>query len=71
MLWVRFFCAVTQSPSFQNRRNTLLLTFCASFGAVLEEFEVRDAMEGVFAEKSMAPLEYSFAAQQVSVNGSH
>jgi hypothetical protein len=39
----------------------------SSFGAVLEEFEVRDALEGVFAEKSMQALDASFSTQQVSV----
>jgi hypothetical protein len=34
------------------------------FGAVLEEFELRDALEGVLAEKSMQTLDNMFISEQ-------
>jgi hypothetical protein len=37
------------------------------FGAVLEEFEVRDALEAVFSEKAMPSLDSTFAAQQQQI----
>lgn len=34
---------------------------------MLEEFEVRDALEGAFAEKSMSSsMDYTFATQQIA-----
>ena len=37
------------------------------FGAVLEEFEVRDALEAVFSEKAMPTLDSTFTAQQQQI----
>jgi hypothetical protein len=37
------------------------------FGAVLEEFEVRDALEAVFSEKAMPTLDSTFVAQQQQI----
>ena len=37
-----------------------------SFGAVLEEFEVQDALEGVFAEKAMSSIDNKFHARHVA-----
>lgn len=47
-----------------------ILTFQYRFGAVLEEFEVRDALGGIFSEKdnSIPALGHAIAAQQISVH---
>ena len=37
----------------------------SSFGAVLEEFEVQDALEGVLAEKQVPAQEQHFSLPQV------
>ncbi len=37
------------------------------FGAVLEEFELNDSVESIFAEKSMQTLEASFSSPQVAI----
>ena len=45
-----------------------MMWYLHSFGAVLEEFEVRDALDGIFMEKDGVPtLGHAFAAQQISV----
>ena len=39
-----------------------------SFGAVLEEFEVRDAIEGVFTESSISSsIDMNHGTQQLSI----
>lgn len=38
-----------------------------SFGAVLEEFEVRDAIESVFTERSMASIDMHYGVQPLSI----
>lgn len=45
------------------------LLFSPRFGAVLEEFEVRDAMEAVLSEKDIPLMDTTFTLQhqQVSV----
>lgn len=47
-----------------------ILTSYNRFGAVLEEFEVRDALGGIFSEKdnSIPALGHAIAAQQISVH---
>lgn len=47
-----------------------MLTSQYRFGAVLEEFEVRDALGGIFSEKdnSIPALGHAIAAQQISVH---
>lgn len=40
-----------------------------SFGAVLEEFEVQDAIEGVLAAKLGPPIDQKSSAQQITVAG--
>jgi len=37
------------------------------FGAVLEEFEVRDALEGVYVSKLPAVEQMNFASQPIAV----
>jgi hypothetical protein len=44
------------------------LTNCLRFGAVLEEFELRDALEAVFSEKAMPTLDSTFAPQQHQIS---
>ena len=39
----------------------------SSFGAVLEEFEVRDALEGVYVSKLPAVEQAHFASQPIAV----
>lgn len=48
-----------------------MLNFTYRFGAVLEEFEVRDALVGALAEKKdsgIPALGQAIAAQQISVH---
>lgn len=47
-----------------------LLTMASSFGAVIEEFEVRDTLLALFAEKDGAPIKGQFfAPHEVPVYG--
>lgn len=50
---------------------TSLLTGTSSFGAVLEEFEVHDALDTLFAEKdstAVPALGQAMAAQQIKAH---
>lgn len=50
-----------------DEKAVLLTDGCFSFGAVLEEFEVRDALEAVFAKKDPPPMMgQGMLAQQVA-----
>lgn len=47
-----------------------MLTTSSSFGAVIEEFEVRDSLLALFAEKDGAPVRGQFfAPHEVPVYG--
>jgi hypothetical protein len=47
-----------------------MLTIASSFGAVIEEFEVRDTLLALFAEKDGAPVKGKlFAPHEVPVYG--
>lgn len=53
-------------PHLRSRWSVRTLTV-DSFGAVLEEFEVRDALEGVYVSKLPAVEQAHFASQPIAV----
>jgi len=63
---LRVSCVVNHVLSSQNNANNAL----KSFGAVVEEFEVRDTLLALFAEKDGAPVKGQFfAPHEVPVYG--